>query len=304
MNIETYPPEQTAEVMAANPPSPHAAPPSPSSPPSPPPAQTPQPVQTMPPKPVKQRRVGTFTLGVTLIMLGILVPLSLVFGGRMWKLMQFAPLVLLVLGVEILVYAIRFKSEKFSYDGVSVFLVVLITFVTLLGSLIAPPIASAVEYLRAESVVAQETRDALEQEMAQGNSQGYVSVYNSESNGWEALADKEVETIDWRLTARVHYGDLAGSSSPDQIEVAEAFAAMAAAAEKQETVVELLLEYTQNTAEGTTTYQVRLLGNMIHSMTPEEMNKWIHVDFEPSETPPTSASETAAQGTATQAPSA
>lgn len=117
MEIQTYSPGQVPEDMLP-PPSPPAAPLSPASPKA----------SVRPP-----RRVGTVTLGLTLIMLGILVPLSLFLGGEMWRLLQLAPVVLLCLGVEILVFAVRYKSEKFKYDGLSILLVILIIFTTLLA---------------------------------------------------------------------------------------------------------------------------------------------------------------------------
>ena len=291
MNIETYPPEQTPEVMAAVPPSPNAPPP------PQPPVQPPMPMQ---PAPVKQRRVGTFTLGVTLIMLGILVPLSLTLGGGMWKLMQFAPLVLLVLGVEILVYAVRFKTEKFRYDGVSVFLVVAITFVTLIGSLIAPPIANAVGFAEKESAACREARSALEQEMAASNSDGYVSVYNGDSNGWEYVTDKYAEKTDWRLTARVHFGQIDGSRTTDKEKVAQVFAAMAAAADKQGTIRDLEMEYSESGPDGVTTYQARLVGNLLGGMTPDNMEKWVNVHFEPTQTRAPTNQPTAQDPTSTE----
>lgn len=142
MDIQTYPAGQAPDDMIR----PENTP-LPPSPPSPAPVPPAPPAAPLPVQPVRPpRRVGTFTLGLTLVILGVFVPLALYFGGNAWKLLQFAPVVLLCLGVEILIYAIRFKTEKFRYDGLSIFMVVLITFVTLIGSLIGPPIAHAASY--------------------------------------------------------------------------------------------------------------------------------------------------------------
>lgn len=78
---------------------------------------------------MKQRRVGTFTLGLMLIFIGILVPISLIYKEQALYLFNFLPLVLVALGVEILIYALKFKEEKLRYDGLSIFFSIVITFV-------------------------------------------------------------------------------------------------------------------------------------------------------------------------------
>lgn len=97
---------------------------------------------------MKQHRVGTFTLGLTFIAIGILVPLSLFSQKNAIAWMQFSPIILVALGVEILVQAIRFKDEKLKYDGLSIFFAILITVVTIGISTLGPFISRAVEYQR------------------------------------------------------------------------------------------------------------------------------------------------------------
>ena len=169
MEIHTYKPEDTQSIVDAVPPSPR------------PPAPVPPsfPMQKPP------RRVGTFTLGVTLVLLGILVPLALVLGGKAWRLLLLAPVVLLCLGVEILVYAVRFKSERFRYDGLSIFMVVAITFVTLLGSLIAPVAANASDYADKSYQARQTLTRQLEEAVAASGAAGDIHVYESYGEyGW------------------------------------------------------------------------------------------------------------------------
>ena len=267
MNIETYPPEKAAEILSAAPPSPQM------------PQQPVPPPRTVPPVQEKQRRVGTFTLGITLVMLGVMVPLSLVFGGSMWRLLQFAPLALVALGVEILVYAVRFKSGSFRYDGVSIFLVVAITLVTLTGSLVAPPIAHAIHYGNRESEVCDDVRFALEQELAAAGCTGNAQVYNDEDNAWRYVLKGE-EPEDWQLSAYVHVGQMAGEDVPEKGQVARIFAAMAAAAAEQGSIRELSLEYRQSGPEESVTYHARLLGTMIQAMSPEEMEQWMHTEID------------------------
>ena len=78
------------------------------------------------PQPVKIRRVGTFSLGLMLVAVGaillasIFLPYIDVIG-----IMKFAPIVLIVLGIEVLVYAAR-PDVKIKYDGVSIFLCIVI----------------------------------------------------------------------------------------------------------------------------------------------------------------------------------
>lgn len=83
----------------------------------------PQP-QAAPPK--KVRRAGTFTLGLVLVAAGVLLilrtvapDLNLTFAANL------APVVLIALGIEVLVYAAR-PDVKLKYDGVSIFLCLLI----------------------------------------------------------------------------------------------------------------------------------------------------------------------------------
>lgn len=97
---------------------------------------------------MKQRRVGTLTLGLSLIFLGIIVTLSLFTKMGAINLIRFSPIILIALGVEVLYYAIRYKEEKLMYDGLSIFLIIAITFVTIMASTILPLAKNAFEYER------------------------------------------------------------------------------------------------------------------------------------------------------------
>lgn len=74
------------------------------------------------------RRVGTLTLGISLICAGILfaahlfVPeiLSYYYIFRLW------PVLLILLGLEVLIANIRNKEEKMIYDGWAIFLMILV----------------------------------------------------------------------------------------------------------------------------------------------------------------------------------
>lgn len=76
---------------------------------------------------MKQRRVGTFTLGITLVAFGVLflvhmfVPaVSYYFIYSCW------PVIIMLLGVEILYYAVRYKNESFKYDFAAVIIIIML----------------------------------------------------------------------------------------------------------------------------------------------------------------------------------
>lgn len=73
---------------------------------------------------MRQRRVGAITLGGVLILYGVLfllhmfieeISYHLIF--RMW------PVVFLVLGIEVLVSAVRFKDMQFKYDYAAIIII-------------------------------------------------------------------------------------------------------------------------------------------------------------------------------------
>lgn len=74
----------------------------------------------------KGRRVGTLTLGVTLVVMGILFLLRLV--GISWisaaVIFHCWPVVLILLGVEVLLSYVINKEEKMYYDGWGIFLII------------------------------------------------------------------------------------------------------------------------------------------------------------------------------------
>src|SRR3954451_19770477 len=77
-------------------------------------------------------RVGTFSMGASLLFLGIFLLLSQLFGLDITRVMiAWWPVILVVLGVEILVFLFLFRKEKsfLKYDFLS------ILFVGILGTL-------------------------------------------------------------------------------------------------------------------------------------------------------------------------
>lgn len=104
---------------------------------------------------MKQRRVGTITLGISLVLLGIIIPLVIIY--RTFYLLSFLPIVLIFLGIEIIVYSCKFKDEKTKYDGLSVFFCILITFTTISAGGINSAIQRGIDlrdrYYNAEELV-------------------------------------------------------------------------------------------------------------------------------------------------------
>lgn len=86
---------------------------------------------------MKERRVGTLSLGVVLLVYGVMFlismyvkSLSLYFVFRLW------PLIFIVLGVEILYSAVRYKEENYRYDFAAIILIcILMIFAMAMGGM-------------------------------------------------------------------------------------------------------------------------------------------------------------------------
>lgn len=90
------------------------------------PETTPQAAVPAAPQPVKTRRVGTFSLGLMLVAVGAVLLASIFLPHiDVIGIMKFAPIVLIVLGIEVLIYTAR-PDVKIKYDGVSIFLCIVI----------------------------------------------------------------------------------------------------------------------------------------------------------------------------------
>ena len=72
---------------------------------------------------MKGRRVGTFTLGVSLVVLGVALMISFFTDAfTVYEVMKFWPVFIIVFGIEVLIQAILNNDEKLRYDGLSIFL--------------------------------------------------------------------------------------------------------------------------------------------------------------------------------------
>ncbi|MEG1125607.1 MAG: hypothetical protein RSE10_02840 [Oscillospiraceae bacterium] len=101
------------------------------------PPVTPTPPINTPPQKPRVRRVGTLTMGVALIVTGLALTTSLLMPNvDIMLIIKLAPLVLVALGLEIFISACFSKSEKIKYDGLSVFMCLLLIFGSFTASLV------------------------------------------------------------------------------------------------------------------------------------------------------------------------
>lgn len=86
----------------------------------------PEPAPRPAPGPTKVRRVGTFSLGIMLVAVGTILLASIFLPNLdLVGILKFAPVILVALGIEVLLYAAR-PDVKIKYDGVSILLAVLL----------------------------------------------------------------------------------------------------------------------------------------------------------------------------------
>lgn len=95
------------------------------------------------------RRVGTFTMGVSLIACGALLLSSFFISNfDLFAAARLAPLILVFLGLEILVSNIIFKNFRLKYDFLSMFM----CFVMITGALGVSALPRVVNWVRAENI--------------------------------------------------------------------------------------------------------------------------------------------------------
>lgn len=132
---------------------------------------------------MKQRRVGTLTLGIALIAIGIMVIVGFFSDFTVWQMLKLSPALLIFLGAEILVYHFMRGDEKLRYDGLSVFLVIMLTVVTLVGSMIATPISNITNIYKERSQLQDEANREVAAVLSDYNKEGiyfdnaYVDFY-------------------------------------------------------------------------------------------------------------------------------
>lgn len=192
----------------------------------------PVPVQPQPPCPPpyppvvpplpRQRRVGTFTLGLSLILIGVLIPLCFFLDNRWIRFFQFAPIVLVFLGIEVLYYAIRYKEGKLKYDGLSIFLVLFLTILSLMASAVIPFVSNAISlenYVRDKDMVITRTIEDTAA-MNQYSLSTYVACDGYRSELWAITTFDPSDPPG--LSIYVNFDDIGIEGEPDQAQIEKA----------------------------------------------------------------------------------
>jgi len=77
---------------------------------------------------IKGRRVGTFTTGIVLVIFGMMFLLKLIFPSINYLVIaSLWPLILIIIGIEIIVSYIINKDEILKYDFGAMFLIIIIS---------------------------------------------------------------------------------------------------------------------------------------------------------------------------------
>ncbi len=127
------------------------------------------------------RRVGTFTMGLTLILCGLLLCAWLLHPGDwVFSVLRFAPLVLVALGAELLIMNARFQGVRLKYDFLSILLSCILILVSLCGAAASAWASSILNepghYQQLRDALRESCSEALEREDVAG-----VDVYYSYS---------------------------------------------------------------------------------------------------------------------------
>lgn len=157
------------------------------------------------------RRVGTFTLGVSLIVIGVIIPLALIYPDSAMRLIQLSPLLLVGLGVEILFYAITVKqdgTQKLRYDGLSIFIVICISVVTIGASFIVPLVRNYSTIYRETKEIRNEVETKIYDKMASNDYEGDLSIYESTDDFYYMLTGGKADYVHvFNLNMRLYFDE-------------------------------------------------------------------------------------------------
>lgn len=224
---------------------------------------------------VKQRRVGTFTLGIALIMIGIMVPLSMIYQERAMLIFRFAPAILIILGVEVLYYAIRYKESKLRYDGLSIFLVIMMTVITLIASTVTPFVSNTYAYSKQERELRIETRTQMTDVIDELGYEGSVNCYGSYYSdfGFFEVIDGVPEDA---ITMNAHFSldDIGAGRAPTKEQAAEAMTKILQAATERNSRLEEV-SITVNSGSNEDYYSISLYRTQLNNVTRESVEKRI-----------------------------
>ena len=166
-------------------------------------------VNHMPATPQKVRRVGTTTLGLTLVAVGVVLICSLfVPKFPLDMVLRFSPVVLILIGAEILYNAVVHREEKLRYDFLSMFVCFILIIASAGASGAVPAVRGMIAMDRAESRLGREIEDELYTAL-QGEEIAdlYAGCYLSDS---PLLYGSEVDAnASWReLSEYISYGSI------------------------------------------------------------------------------------------------
>ena len=164
--------------------------------------------ETAPKPPVKVRRVGTFSLGLMLVAIGA-IQLARIFmpNVNVLSVVKYAPVVLIVLGIEVLIYAAR-PDVKIKYDGISIFLCIII----MLTAGASGAVAAVAQAFTPENVTKRVTTEEQYRQTIQEalnnipNAHDFVHDYSVDVSSERWFMDMPVGTMNATVYLTMNYG--------------------------------------------------------------------------------------------------
>lgn len=164
--------------------------------------------ETAPKPPVKVRRVGTFSLGLMLVAIGA-IQLAQIFmpNVNVLSVVKYAPMVLIVLGIEVLIYAAR-PDVKIKYDGISIFLCIII----MLTAGASGAVAAVAQAFTPENVTKRVTTEEQYKKSVQKalsnipNAHDFVHDYSIDVSSESWFMDMPVGTMHATVYLTMNYG--------------------------------------------------------------------------------------------------
>lgn len=92
-------------------------------------------------------RVGVITFGIALVCIGILFLVGAYVGyQKLYVLLKFSPIILIVLGVEILIASYKYPGDRLKFDGMTSFFSIMLVACCLIFSIVGPAIERTFTY--------------------------------------------------------------------------------------------------------------------------------------------------------------
>lgn len=147
--------------------------------------------------PVKTRRVGTITMGIALVVLGVVLVLGIFVPQVDYIfLAQLAPIVLVVLGAEILIAHIRHRDEKLRYDFLSIIICILLIGASLFAATVPLVFRNTIDAERTAGRLSAELEDKSYEAFSNKPGLAPWTVYwNVSMNGRDYQKDMGIDDI-------------------------------------------------------------------------------------------------------------